>query len=69
MNLKDFEKQIPSEILKRGYSYFNNKHIISLEEEESGIWFAQVEGNENYNVTEKRKSQASRYSSHMNKTK
>lgn len=51
MNLKDFEKQIPPVILKRGYSYFINQHIISLEKEEPGIWFAEVEGNENYNVT------------------
>ena len=51
MNLKNFEKQIPSKILERGYSYFKNHHIISLVREEPGTWFAEVEGNENYNVT------------------
>jgi len=51
MNLKDFENNISPEILKRGYSYFNNHHIISLEEEEPGIWFAEIAGNEDYNVT------------------
>lgn len=50
MNLKDFENNISPEILKRGYSYFNNHHVISLEEEEPGIWFAEVAGNEDYNV-------------------
>ncbi|MEJ2613320.1 MAG: SWIM zinc finger family protein [Ignavibacteriaceae bacterium] len=51
MNLKDFENQIPSKILERGYSYFKNHHIISLIKEEPGTWFAEVEGNEDYNVT------------------
>ena len=51
MTLKNFEDYIPSEILKRGYSYYKNYHIISLEEEDSGVWIAEVSGNDDYNVT------------------
>ena len=51
MTINDFENNISQTILERGYSYFSNEHIISLNEDEPGMWYAVVSGNENYNVT------------------
>jgi len=51
MDLENIEKLIPSEILQRGYKYYTNKHVISLEENEPGVWDAVVSGNEDYEVT------------------
>lgn len=51
MELKNIKKQIPSEILQRGYEYYTNRQVISLEENEPGIWDAVVSGNEDYEVT------------------
>ncbi|MCL5027984.1 MAG: SWIM zinc finger family protein [Bacteroidetes bacterium] len=51
MDLKNIKKQIPSEILHRGYQYYTNRQVVSLEENEPGLWDAVVSGNEDYNVT------------------
>ncbi len=50
MTIKDFELNIPPEILERGKDYYNNKHIVSLNENEPGMWSAVVVGTEDYNV-------------------
>ncbi len=50
MTLKDFEENIDPVILERGYDYFVNMHVTSLEEDEKGLWFAEVEGTDNYIV-------------------
>ena len=51
MIFNDFEKNIDREILKRGYSYFQNGRVNSIEEVETGLWEAEVEGTEVYNVS------------------
>ncbi|MGD8780304.1 MAG: SWIM zinc finger family protein [Ignavibacteria bacterium] len=51
MTLKNFEDNISPVILERGYSYFVNNHITSLEEEDTGLWLAEVEGTDTYFVT------------------
>ena len=51
MILKNFERHIPSEILERGKNYFNNKHVVFLNENKPGVWLAVVAGTEDYNVT------------------
>ncbi len=50
MTIKDFEQNIPPEILERGNNYYNNKHIVSLNENEPGMWSAVVAGNEDYKI-------------------
>ncbi len=51
MDLTKVEKQIPPEILQRGYEYYTNRQVISIEENEPGAWEAVVSGNEDYEVT------------------
>jgi len=51
MTFNDFEKNIDREILKRGYSYFQNGRVISIDEVDTGQWEAEVEGTEVYNVS------------------
>ena len=51
MTFNDFEKNIDREILKRGFSYFQNGRVISIDEVETGLWEAEVEGTEVYNVS------------------
>lgn len=51
MNLKNFHQEISRIILQRGKDYYNEGAVIDLEEEEeSGLWNAQVEGSEIYQV-------------------
>lgn len=51
MNLKNFQQEISRIILQRGKDYYNEGAVIDLEEdEESGLWNAQVEGSETYQV-------------------
>ncbi len=50
MNLKNFETNIPSVILKRGQEYFSNGNITSSEEVADGKWFVEVEGSDTYIV-------------------
>ncbi len=48
--LKDFERHINSQLLKRGRKYYENGSIINLEEVEESLWTAEVEGSEIYEV-------------------
>ena len=50
MTIKNFHQQIPRIILQRGKDYYNDGAVISLEEEEAGLWNAAVEGSEIYLV-------------------
>ncbi|MCF0059318.1 SWIM zinc finger domain-containing protein [Dyadobacter sp. CY356] len=50
MNLKNFHQEIPRIILQRGKDYYNEGAVISLEEEEAGLWNGVVEGAEIYLV-------------------
>ncbi len=50
MTIKDFEQDIPPEILERGNNYYSNNHVVSLNENEPGMWSAVVTGTEDYNV-------------------
>ena len=51
MNFKNFGKNIDPQILERGYNYFKNGNVISVDEADTGLWEAEVEGTELYNVT------------------
>ncbi len=51
MTIKDFEQNIPPEILERGNNYYSNNQVFSLNEIEPGVWSAVVAGTEDYNVT------------------
>lgn len=50
MNLKNFQNHISSTILNRGKEYCYNGAVNVLEEEEDGVWCAEVEGSEVYSV-------------------
>ncbi|GLU51128.1 SWIM zinc finger family protein [Dyadobacter frigoris] len=50
MNLRNFHQQISPIILQRGKDYYNEGAVINLEEEENGLWNADVEGSEVYTV-------------------
>ncbi|MDQ6481044.1 SWIM zinc finger family protein [Dyadobacter sp. LHD-138] len=50
MNLKNFQTQISPVILQRGKAYFDEGSVSILEEEENGVWCAEVEGSEVYSV-------------------
>ena len=51
MNLNNFEKNIDPQTLKRGYNYFRNGNVISVEEADTGLWEAEVQGTKVYNVS------------------
>ena len=51
MTLNDFTETIPQVILQKGQQYFSNKRVISLEEEDGDLWFAEVKGSANYFVS------------------
>ena len=51
MKLNDFTETIPQVILQKGQQYFSNKRVISLEEEDGDLWFAEVKGSANYFVS------------------
>jgi uncharacterized Zn finger protein len=50
MNLKNFQNQISPTILQRGKAYFDDGAVGMPEEEEDGLWSAEVEGSEVYLV-------------------
>jgi uncharacterized Zn finger protein len=50
MNLQNFNQQIDPSILKRGKAYSDDGLVVSIEEEEDGLWRAEVEGSEVYAV-------------------
>jgi len=50
LSLKNFEIQTASDILDRGEKYFRNGNVTALEEEENGVWSAEVEGSDLYLV-------------------
>ena len=50
MTLKDFEKNINSTILERGYNYFHDGYVSNLDEVETDLWVADVYGNDDYRV-------------------
>lgn len=51
MKLNDFMEIIPQVIVQKGQQYFSDKRVISLEEEDGDLWFAEVAGSENYFVS------------------
>ncbi|MDR3601047.1 MAG: SWIM zinc finger family protein [Desulfosporosinus sp.] len=50
MNLNDFENYIEKKILARGYDYYENNYVTSVEETEENVFEAEVEGTELYTV-------------------
>lgn len=50
MNLHNFESCIDKRIVARGYDYYKNYCVISVEEPEKNVYVAEVEGSELYTV-------------------
>ena len=50
MNLHNFENNIEKKILARGYDYYENNYVTSVEETEENVFEAEVEGTELYTV-------------------
>ncbi len=50
MTIKDFEKNISSDLLDRGNNYFMEECVDNLDEVDSGLWMAQVYGTHTYTV-------------------
>ena len=50
MNLNNFENYIEKKILSRGYDYYENNYVTSVEETEENVFEAEVEGTELYTV-------------------
>lgn len=57
LNLGNFKQAVDSRILQRGRQYFRAGHVIDLEEIDDGVWSAQVEGTEVYEVSVERDAQ------------
>lgn len=51
MNIKDFERYIKTDILKRARKYYKDKKIISLEQGQNGFFTAKVDGTHTYDVS------------------
>ncbi len=51
MTFNNFENNIDPQILERGYRYFKNGYVIEIDEVDTGLWEAEVEGTEVYNVS------------------
>lgn len=51
MNLKNFEKIIEPSIANKGFIYYENGHIIEVEQTEKGEFVASVRGSDKYSVT------------------
>lgn len=51
LTFANFRQVIPSQILTRGRDYYRNQHVSDLTMDEEGLWLAQVEGTETYDVT------------------
>jgi hypothetical protein len=56
ITISDFDKQISGTILQRGKDYFKSGAVLEIEEIEKGLWQAEVEGTENYEVSIKIKN-------------
>lgn len=50
MNLSDFESYIDRIIFARGYDYYENDYVVSIEETDDNVYEAEVEGAELYTV-------------------
>ena len=50
MNLNYFENSIEKKIVARGYEYYENNYVTSVEETEENVFEAEVEGTELYTV-------------------
>lgn len=50
MNLNNFEQHIDPVILERGIDYYKSGAVLEVEEVSKGVWQAEVEGTEVYNV-------------------
>jgi uncharacterized Zn finger protein len=50
MNLKNFQQQINPTILQRGKVYYDDGLVDLLDQDEEGVWQAEVEGSEVYQV-------------------
>lgn len=51
ISIFDFEKQLKGQSLNRGKQYFEANAVIAIEEVKTGIWVAEVEGTEEYEVS------------------
>ena len=58
MNLNNFENSLEKKILARGYDYYENDYVTSVEETEDNVFEAEVEGTELYTVEVKLDDQA-----------
>lgn len=50
MNLSNFESYIDRIIFARGYDYYENDYVVSIEETDDNVYEAEVEGTELYTV-------------------
>lgn len=50
MDLNNFENYIDPKILARGYDYYENEYVTSVEESKENVFVAKVEGTELYTV-------------------
>jgi uncharacterized Zn finger protein len=50
VSLFKFEEQLSSPSLAKGKNYFEAGYVIEIEEIDKGVWVAQVEGTEIYDV-------------------
>ena len=50
MDLNNFESYIDPKILERGYEYFENDYVTSVEESKENVFVAKVEGTHQYTV-------------------
>lgn len=50
LTLKNFELQISDKIIFRGREYYENAAVVDLEETGEGLWYAEVMGNDTYEV-------------------
>lgn len=51
INLRNFEDSIDEKIVARGYKYFDNGYVFSIEQKEDLVFEAQVDGSARYTVT------------------
>lgn len=50
LTLKNFELQLSDKIVHRGREYYENAAVVDLGETEEGVWYAEVIGNDTYEV-------------------
>lgn len=48
--LDTFDQQLPKDLLKKAQPYFQNGAVLYVEQDDSGVWQAEVEGTETYSV-------------------